>query len=125
MTEQQRKDILINLKYAEELCQEIIGIGMYGDTRKHMKDLEDLLYMVSSQVSTATNSNIRLNQDTEHVEKIRKALQKTGGYCPCKLQKTDDTFCMCKEFRDQIADEDFYGKCHCGLYEKVKVGIEA
>lgn len=58
--------------------------------------------------------------DTNHVEKIRNALKKTGGYCPCRIIKNEDTICMCKEFRDQIADESFYGKCHCGLYEKVK-----
>ena len=26
--------------------------------------------------------------------------------------------CMCKEFRDQIADPDFEGYCHCMLYYK-------
>jgi len=62
MTEQQRKDILINLKYAEELCQEIMSIGMYGDARKHMKDLEDLLYIVSSQVSATTNCSKSNNE---------------------------------------------------------------
>jgi len=27
---------------------------------------------------------------------------------------------MCKEFRDQIADENFEGYCHCLLYYKEK-----
>jgi len=27
---------------------------------------------------------------------------------------------MCKEFRDQIADPDFEGFCHCMLYYKYK-----
>ena len=26
--------------------------------------------------------------------------------------------CMCKEFREQIADPDFEGYCHCKLYYK-------
>ena len=38
-----------------------------------------------------------------------------GGYCPCRLQKTPDTKCMCKEFREQEE-----GECHCGLYVKIK-----
>jgi hypothetical protein len=35
------------------------------------------------------------------------------------LFKTDDTKCMCKDFRDQIA-QGLPGKCHCELYEGVE-----
>jgi len=31
-----------------------------------------------------------------------------------------DNKCMCKEFRDQIADPNFEGYCYCGLYYKSK-----
>jgi ferredoxin-thioredoxin reductase catalytic subunit len=41
---------------------------------------------------------IVLNTDTEIVKEITEALKKNDGYCPCRLQKTDDTKCMCKEF---------------------------
>ena len=115
---------MTNIQYAQELCQSIINMGWYSDNTKHMKDLEDLIYMIASQVRNSTYSYVRLNPDTNHVAKIRSALQKTEGYCPCKIQKSDDTFCMCKEFREQIVDENFYGKCHCGLYEKVKMESE-
>lgn len=37
------------------------------------------------------------------------------GYCPCAIQKTPDTKCMCKEFREQESE----GPCHCGRYMKV------
>lgn len=37
-------------------------------------------------------------------------------YCPCALEKNDDTVCMCKAFKEQ----DFVGECHCGLYEKIE-----
>lgn len=37
------------------------------------------------------------------------------GYCPCAIQKTPDTKCICKEFREQES-----GLCHCGRYEKVE-----
>ena len=33
---------------------------------------------------------------------------------------SDDTKCMCKQFREQIADPDFEGYCHCMLYYKEK-----
>ena len=63
---------------------------------------------------------IRLNEDKEIVARVREGLKKKDGYCPCRLQKTEDNKCMCKEFREQIADPDFEGYCHCLLYYKSK-----
>ena len=59
---------------------------------------------------------VRLNPNEEIVKEVRAALKETGGYCPCALVKTSDTKCMCKDFRDQIA-QGIPGKCHCELYE--------
>lgn len=63
---------------------------------------------------------IYFNPDKKTVAAIREGLKRKDGYCPCRIQKTDDTLCMCKEFRDQIADPDFEGFCHCRLYYKEK-----
>ena len=63
---------------------------------------------------------IRLNENAEIVARVKEGLQKKGGYCPCRLQKTEENKCMCKEFREQIADPDFEGYCHCLLYYKSK-----
>ena len=63
---------------------------------------------------------VRLNEDKEVVEPVREGLKRTGGYCPCRLQRTDDTKCICKEFKEQMADPDFEGYCHCMLYYKSK-----
>ncbi|MBP5165978.1 MAG: ferredoxin thioredoxin reductase catalytic beta chain [Oscillospiraceae bacterium] len=63
---------------------------------------------------------IRLNEDAETVRLIKEGLKKKGGYCPCRVEKTEDNKCMCKEFREQTADPDFEGYCHCGLYYKEK-----
>ena len=63
---------------------------------------------------------ITLNPDEEVVKLIKEGLAKKGGYCPCRLEKTEDNKCMCKEFRDQIADPNFEGYCHCMLYYKEK-----
>ena len=49
---------------------------------------------------------------------IREGLKRTGGYCPCRLERTPENKCVCKEFRDQIADPKFHGYCHCMLYYK-------
>jgi ferredoxin-thioredoxin reductase catalytic subunit len=63
---------------------------------------------------------IIFNPDQKIVSAIRDGLKRKEGYCPCRIQKTDDNLCMCKEFRDQIADPNFEGFCHCRLYYKSK-----
>lgn len=61
---------------------------------------------------------IVLNDDEELVAEIKKQLKEKDGYCPCRLEKTPDTKCMCKEFRDQVKRGE-EGECHCGLYKLV------
>ncbi len=63
---------------------------------------------------------IRLNEDKEIVAVVREGLKAKGGYCPCRREITPDTKCMCKEFRDQIADPEYEGYCHCMLFYKSK-----
>lgn len=63
---------------------------------------------------------IIFNPDAEFVAKMRESLKKKDGYCPCRLEKIEDNVCMCKEFREQIADPDYEGFCHCRLYYKEK-----
>jgi ferredoxin-thioredoxin reductase catalytic subunit len=63
---------------------------------------------------------VTLNENKEVVERIKAGLEKKGGYCPCRLERTPENKCMCKEFRDQIADPNFEGYCHCFLYYKSK-----
>ncbi len=63
---------------------------------------------------------VRLNENEQLVKTIKDGLEKTGGYCPCKLDRSDDNKCICKEFREQIADDSFEGYCHCMLYYKSK-----
>ena len=56
---------------------------------------------------------IRVSDDADLVAEIRQKLKENDNYCPCRIEKTDDTKCMCKEFREQES-----GECHCGLYVK-------
>ena len=63
---------------------------------------------------------VRFNENAEVVKTVKEGLKAKGGYCPCRLERTDDNKCICKEFREQIADPDFEGYCHCMLYYKSK-----
>ena len=64
--------------------------------------------------------NVRVNDDAELVEKLRNAMAKNGGYCPCRIRRTPENLCICREFRDQLSDPAFTGFCHCKLYYKEK-----
>ena len=61
---------------------------------------------------------IRLNEDKEIVARVKEGLKQTGGYCPCRVLRTEENKCICKEFKEQMADPMFEGYCHCGLYYK-------
>ena len=63
---------------------------------------------------------ITLNENKEVVQAVQEGLKRTGGYCPCRMERTEENKCMCKEFRDQIKDPEFEGFCHCYLSYKSK-----
>ena len=56
---------------------------------------------------------IRVTPDAEYAAEVRRRIKENDGYCPCKIVKSAETKCMCKEFLEQEA-----GECHCGLYIK-------
>lgn len=61
-----------------------------------------------------------LNPDRQVVERIKEGLRRKDGYCPCRISKSEEFKCICQEFREQIADPEFEGFCHCMLYYKSK-----
>ncbi len=61
---------------------------------------------------------VTLNPDAEVVRRVREGLKARGGYCPCRREKTPETRCLCREFREQIQDPNFEGFCFCMLYYK-------
>ena len=65
-------------------------------------------------------AKVRFNENEEIVKRVKEGLKQKGGYCPCRIGKLEENNCMCKEFRDQIADPEFEGYCHCMLYYKEK-----
>lgn len=48
-----------------------------------------------------------------------KAVEENDGYCPCATEKTDDTICPCKDFRDQNEP----GECYCGRFMKTRTCV--
>ena len=56
----------------------------------------------------------RPNDDKDYVKKLKKRQKKNNGHCPSQLEKTPDTKCPCKHYRE--TDE-----CLCGMYIKVPV----
>lgn len=63
---------------------------------------------------------IRLNDDKQTVATVREGLLAKDGFCPCRVGKKPEYKCMCEEFRNQIADPDYEGFCHCKLFYKEK-----
>lgn len=59
---------------------------------------------------------IKLSDNKELVAEIKQKLKANNGYCPCRLTQSEDTKCLCKEFREQTEA----GECHCGLYVKTQ-----
>ena len=43
---------------------------------------------------------VRLNEDKEMVARIREGLKKRGGYCPCRIEKTENNKRVCRAFKE-------------------------
>ena len=65
---------------------------------------------------------VRLNSDKETVSTVKEGLKRTGGYCPCRLDRSEETKCMCQEFRDQIKDPNLkdFAIAFCTINQKIK-----
>ena len=60
--------------------------------------------------------NLYKNPNEEELQEIVEAVEANGGYCPCALEKNEDTKCPCKNFR--ISKETDF--CHCGRFYKIR-----
>ena len=58
---------------------------------------------------------ILVNKDNQELSAILDRIHNNEGYCPCALEKNEDTKCLCKAFREQEE-----GICGCGAFIKVK-----
>lgn len=57
---------------------------------------------------------ITQNPNKEEADYIKEKIKENFGYCPCQLERNENTKCICQEFLDQPIS----GWCHCGLYYK-------
>jgi len=94
----------------------IVKFGRFNPNGKSRYDDVLGLTLVSDNqyAKVISQPKIIVNPNENIVRDIRAGLVKNEGYCPCRLDKTPDTKCMCKEFREQSE-----GECHCGLYIKI------
>ena len=58
---------------------------------------------------------IFFNPDKEKYSELRKKIVDNFFFCPSKEEKSSDTRCMCKEFRNLDKENEY---CSCGLYFK-------
>lgn len=59
---------------------------------------------------------IQPNPDQTIFEEVSAIIRKNNNYCCCAIEKTPDSMCMCKSFREQQEG----GFCHCGRFYKVQ-----
>lgn len=64
---------------------------------------------------------LKKTEDSELLAEINRQLEENGNYCPCRLEKTKDSKCMCKYFRDAVRAARESGstepiECDCGLW---------
>lgn len=55
------------------------------------------------------------NPDKAKHDEMAKACKDNDNYCPCLIERTKDTLCMCKDFREQTTE----GLCHCQRFMKI------
>lgn len=55
------------------------------------------------------NTRMKLNPDQDFVAALRGKIAANNGYCPCRVEKTDDNKCPCRALRVEH-------ECCCGLY---------
>ena len=48
---------------------------------------------------------VRLNQDKNFVEEFKKTLSDNDGYCPCRIEKTEDTKVEVAEVKEEKTEE--------------------
>lgn len=58
----------------------------------------------------------------EKYKEATRAVELNDGYCPCLLERSDDTRCMCKEFSDAVMTltDDEVIICRCGRFKAFK-----
>lgn len=93
------------LMYLSKYDNIIIKFGRFilGD-EKHFDQV------LGVELASDNQYAVKLNKGTQ---KIIKAMANNNGYCPCRIDKNEDTKCCCLDFRNKFEE-----KCHCGIFSK-------
>jgi len=94
-------------KEYERLC-ELCTFKAYSRTKESSTEIRRLFEAGA----------VRVNPDGKLAKTVFEGVCRKGGFCPCRLQKTPENFCPCDEFKEQLANPEYHGLCHCRLYEK-------
>jgi ferredoxin-thioredoxin reductase catalytic subunit len=70
------------------------------------------------------NKILMLNPNEQYIEKMLESLSNNDGYCPCQIEKTENSKCpYSKNFLPKISTNKVLcknsvatGRCHCLLY---------
>ena len=112
-----KDEIAEQIKELEQYPNIIIKYGRFIPNEEGRQDETLGIRLASSnQYAERLPHVITKTEDSDHAKKIKTALKKRDGHCPCSLQINDDTICPCKEFRESAEN----GWCHCQLYYRTK-----
>lgn len=100
----------------------IIKYGRFiPNQNKHFDDILGVELASDNQYAKFLKKlKMKQSDDKELVATIEAALKKNkeqygARYCPCSIERNEDTICPCKAFREQFTP----GPCHCGKFEKM------
>lgn len=57
------------------------------------------------------------NPDEKKYKEVSRMVELNCGYCPCLIERSEKTKCMCESFRHSYE----LGECHCGRFVRVEV----
>ena len=63
---------------------------------------------------------IKMIDDANKIKQLTSLIAENDGYCPCAVEQTEDTKCICSEFFETTDA----GPCRCGLYIKQELEVD-
>lgn len=101
--------------YPYEISDKLMHLSQYDNIiikfgRFIPNDNKHIDPILGVELASKNQYAVKLNKG---VQKIIKAMTDKNGYCPCRIDKNEDTRCCCLDFRNQVE-----GICHCGIFSK-------
>ena len=122
----ERKDFVLSASFSLDSVYNHF-ISKFNLTIKNEKLSESQWLSLHKIMVENTEANLKVierahiihgtDADKRFFDEISKAVKDNSGFCPCLVDTSEDTKCICKEFREQETE----GLCHCGRYLKTKI----